>query len=112
MYLLASPLLVIHQALAFPSGLSLNSSTGTISGTPSSTVSSRTVTIKVYSSSTNYVYRELSFTVFENASSCSSNKILVTISRTTTTYAGEERFKVLKYMKEALLELLYLPSLL
>ena len=75
-----------------PSGLSLNPSTGVISGTPSSTCT-RNITI----SCTNpfgVTHYSILFTIIDRPSSCSSGYRLVTITRTTTTKAIEEEFSI------------------
>lgn len=79
---------------SLPSGLSISSSSGTISGIPSSIVSSRSITIKIYTSNSNYITRTITFNVFENPSSCSSGKILVTLTRVTKNDSIKESFKI------------------
>ena len=77
---------------SLPSGLSLNSNTGVISGTPTN-VNSYSATIKAISH-INYKTFSLSFSVVSNPTSCSSSKVFVTFNRITTTFATEESFKI------------------
>ena len=77
---------------SLPSGLSLNSNTGVISGTPT-TIQTKTATIKATTSSTYYTF-DIMFNVIDNPTSCSSSKVLVTFNRITKSYSSEESSKV------------------
>lgn len=76
------------------SGLSLDSSSGVISGTPTSTHVYSQIVIKAYSLTDVYIYITISFTVFENPTSCASDKVLVTINRITKYASDEESFRL------------------
>ena len=82
---------------SLPSGMSLGAATGKIYGRPTTVIeSSRSVSIKIYTSSSNYVTRVLSFRTFENPTYCSSGRVLISISRTTRADAYEEYFTIYK----------------
>ena len=78
---------------SLPSGLSLNPSTGVISGTPTSTVLNRAITIKA-SDFVSYTTRSITLSVLDNPTSCSSGQILVSIQRVTKSNAINENFKI------------------
>lgn len=79
---------------SLPSGLILDS-TGWITGIPTSVVNQRSVTIRVTCSSDS-IQLPLYFTVFDNPSTCSSNKVLITISRTVKDDSVDENFAIYK----------------
>lgn len=78
---------------SLPNGLSLNSNTGTISGNPTQSLSSRTVTIRA-SSSLTYYYYELTFSVIANPIGCSSSKAVVKLERRHGISTIDESFKI------------------
>ena len=59
---------------SLPAGLSINESTGVISGTPSATVTNHAVTIKG-TNPLGSAYCNLTFTVFVNPTACESNSL-------------------------------------
>ena len=84
------------QVGTLPIGLSLNGDTGVISGTPTQIVKKKTVEIKLFTSSTHYVSRALTFKVVDNPTSCSDDKELVIFNRITTMKVEEESFHIYK----------------
>lgn len=82
---------------SLPPGMSLGAATGKISGKPTTVnESSKSVSIKIFTSSSNYVTRTLTFRTFENPTYCSSGRVLISISRSTRADAYEESFSIYK----------------
>ena len=82
---------------SLPPGMSLGAATGKISGKPTTVnESSKSVSIKIFTSSSNYVTRSLTFRTFENPTYCSSGRVLISISRSTRADAYEESFSIYK----------------
>ena len=78
---------------SLPSGLSLSSSTGVISGIPTTTTTSKSVTIKA-TSDLNSLTFSLSFTVFQPSITCTSNEVLLVMQRVTKGSSSQEIFKI------------------
>ena len=78
---------------SLPTGLTLNPNTGVISGVPTVLTTNKAVTIKI-ANILGSMTSQIMFSVLANPSSCSDDKVLITLTRTTKGSNTQEVFTI------------------